>query len=399
MSPTLERTTFARHTSLRVAGVVISALMALLASALVWAPAAQAAPVAIDSSSLHWGIKSSWRSYITNIALGTATASDGATKDTNSGSSPYTWEGAGGTYDTATQTGHLDFSGKVVFSAPAHTIWNITIANPSIVFDGSSTGTIVADVSYSTGGTSSAPADQGSDTDVEFGTFTASAPTVDGSALSFTGPAGALTAAGAAGFGGFYEAGAPIDGFTATANDGPAAPVVSITTSALPEALAGKSYRAALAATGGKKSYKWAVTEGALPTGLKLSSAGRFSGTATNPATANITVQVTDRSKPANVTTREFTLTVAPMTVATTSLPDGTVGKSYSGKLTATGGKSSLKWSVAAGALPTGMKLTSSGRLSGRLTVAGTYDVTLKVTDNTKPTANVATKAFTIVVN
>jgi len=87
------------------------------------------------------------------------------------------------------------------------------------------------------------------------------------------------------------------------------------------------------------------------------------------------------------------------MTVATTSLPQGTVGKSYSGKVTATGGKSSLKCSVAAGALPTGMKLTSSGRLSGRLTVAGSYDVTLKVTDNTKPTANVATKAFTIVVN
>lgn len=399
MSSTLDRTTIARNTPRRTAAVVISALLALVGSALTWAPAAHAAPANIDSSSLHWGIKSSFRSYITSIALGTATASDGATKDTTSASSPYTWSGAGGTYDTATQTGHLDFSGKVVFTAPAHTIWNITIANPSIVFDGSSTGTIVADISYATGGTSSAPADQGSDTDVEFGTFTASEPTVDGSTLSFTGPAGVLTAAGSAGFGGFYEAGAPIDGFTATANDGPAAPAVSITTGALPDALAGKSYRAALTAAGGKKSYKWAVTEGTLPTGLKLSTAGRFSGTATNPATENITVQVTDRSKPANVTTREFTLTVAPMTVATASLPVGTVGKSYSGKLTATGGKSSLGWGVAAGALPAGMKLTASGRLSGRPTVAGSYDVTLQVTDRTKPTANVATKTFTIVVN
>ena len=213
MSSTLAPRMSAPRGTRRLSAILTSALMVALGASLSMAPAAQAAPQTISSSSLHWGIKSSFRSYISTF--GTITASDGATKDTSSASSPYTWSGAGGSYDPVTKVGHLDFAGKVVFSAPAHTIWNITIANPSIVFDGSSTGKIVADVAYSTGGTEANPATSGSDADVDFATFSVAAPTLSGSTYTFTEPAPALTEDGATGFGGFYTAGTALDAFTA----------------------------------------------------------------------------------------------------------------------------------------------------------------------------------------
>ena len=91
----------------RLAG---SVLMALAAAVLV-APAASAAPEPIGSSELHWGIKSGFRSYITDIAAGTITASDGAAKEGSGASAPYLWSGDGGSYDPAANAGTIKMPG------------------------------------------------------------------------------------------------------------------------------------------------------------------------------------------------------------------------------------------------------------------------------------------------
>lgn len=58
------------------------------------------------------------------------------------------------------------------------------------------------------------------------------------------------------------------------------APLKIVTTGALPEAIAGRPYQVALAATGGNGAYRWAV-EGKLPEGLKFDTeTGVLSGTA-----------------------------------------------------------------------------------------------------------------------
>ena len=57
-------------------------------------------------------------------------------------------------------------------------------------------------------------------------------------------------------------------------------------------------------------------------------------------------------------------------------------GESYSQTLTAMGGHAHHTWSVGIGALPPGMTLSSTGRLTGIPTGAGTFSFTLVVTDS-----------------
>ena len=67
--------------------------------------------------------------------------------------------------------------------------------------------------------------------------------------------------------------------------------------------------------------------------------------------------------------------------ITTASLPAGSVDAPYSATLVEDGGKASFTWSIAVGALPDGLTLTSAGAISGNPTVANTFNVTLKVVD------------------
>ncbi len=68
--------------------------------------------------------------------------------------------------------------------------------------------------------------------------------------------------------------------------------------------------------------------------------------------------------------------------ITTSSLPTDTVGKAYSATLSATGGVAPYVWSIAYGALPGGLSLSSSsGVISGTPTAGGTAEFTVEVTD------------------
>jgi hypothetical protein len=73
-------------------------------------------------------------------------------------------------------------------------------------------------------------------------------------------------------------------------------------------------------------------------------------------------------------------LQILPLTLA----PD-TAGAGYSATVKATGGDGHYGYTITSGALPSGISLSSSGVLSGKATVAGTYSFTVKVTDTTLP--------------
>jgi large repetitive protein len=75
--------------------------------------------------------------------------------------------------------------------------------------------------------------------------------------------------------------------------------------------------------------------------------------------------------------------------------PAGEAGVAYSDQLTATGGTGTLTWSVSSGTLPAGLTLSSTGLLSGTPTAAGSFPVTITVTDTTGGTAS---KAVTLVI-
>ena len=83
-----------------------------------------------------------------------------------------------------------------------------------------------------------------------------------------------------------------------------------------------------------------------------------------------------------------------PLSIATESLPDGTVGTAYSTTLTASGGNPPYTFSVV-DELPPGLNLSGEGVISGNPTQSGNYNFTIKVTDSSN---NETTKEFTLVI-
>jgi hypothetical protein len=77
----------------------------------------------------------------------------------------------------------------------------------------------------------------------------------------------------------------------------------------------------------------------------------------------------------------------APLSIATSSLPNGQVGSSYSATLTAHGGTAPLSWSVSNGALPGGVSLNgSTGVISGMPSQSvSQLALTVTVTDSSSP--------------
>lgn len=86
-----------------------------------------------------------------------------------------------------------------------------------------------------------------------------------------------------------------------------------------------------------------------------------------------------------------------PLTIATSTLASGTVASFYSQALIASGGTPPYGWSVVAGlgTLPAGLGLSAGGAITGTPNAAGTYNFTVRVTDNASATAQ---KALSIVI-
>ena len=111
-----------------------------------------------------------------------------------------------------------------------------------------------------------------------------------------------------------------------------------------------------------------------------------LSGTPTAHGNFNFTVTATDSSGGAGPYSgsRALTLTVNAPTIALSpaSLPDASIGASYSQTVTAAGGTGAYSYAVTAGALPAGLALSPAGVLSGTATAGGTFNFTITATDS-----------------
>jgi hypothetical protein len=95
----------------------------------------------------------------------------------------------------------------------------------------------------------------------------------------------------------------------------------------------------------------------------------------------------------------DATRTVAPppLTITTTSLPNGQVGTAYSATLAATGGTTPYTWALTSGTLPAGLSL-SAGAISGTPTAAANATpLTFTVTDSGNP-AQVQSVSLTLTI-
>jgi len=171
---------------------------------------------------------------------------------------------------------------------------------------------------------------------------------------------------------------------------------LTITTSSLPVDTVGIAYSQTLAATGGTTPYTWSLQSGSLPAGLSLvASTGAITGTPTTAGTSNFTAKVTDNVAATATKALSIVINVVP-SITTSSLPNGSVGVSYSQTMAATGGTTPYVWWISSGSLPAGLSLnTSTGAITGTPTAAGTSNFTARVTDTPGATA---TKALSIVI-
>jgi len=172
-------------------------------------------------------------------------------------------------------------------------------------------------------------------------------------------------------------------------------PVLTITTSTLPNGDSGGAYLRTLTVSGGSGTYTWSIFAGALPSGLSLvADTGAIFGTPTSAGIFDFTVRVSDGI---TAVTKSLSLKINPApTITITSLPNSNVGVAYSLTLTASGGSGTYTWSISAGSLPAGLSLAAAtGVISGTATTAGTSNFTLQVADG----ISIATKPLSIKIN
>lgn len=159
----------------------------------------------------------------------------------------------------------------------------------------------------------------------------------------------------------------------------------TITTASLPGGTVDTAYNQTLAVIG-DAPITWSLDGGSLPDSLTLSSGGVISGTPTVTGTFNFTVKaengVGSDTQGLSIEISPSTPTGTAPTITTASLPDGTVNTAYSQTLAADG-DTPITWSLDSGSLPTGLTLSSGGTISGTPTVSGTFNFTVKATNNT----------------
>lgn len=176
----------------------------------------------------------------------------------------------------------------------------------------------------------------------------------------------------------------------------PASAAVRITTSSLLNGTVSQAYSATVVAAGGTTPYTWTLAAGALPLGLTLvASTGAIAGTPSQSGPFSFTLQVKDSAGQSASAILSIQVASAGLQIATSSVPDATVGETYNAQLNATGGTTPYTWSINAGALPAGIGLSSSGSISGSASVGGSFSFTIGLKD---ANAQTASQSYTLAV-
>jgi 6-phosphogluconolactonase (cycloisomerase 2 family) len=93
-------------------------------------------------------------------------------------------------------------------------------------------------------------------------------------------------------------------------------------------------------------------------------------------------------------------LVVTPPTLTSPSQLHGTAGAAFSQTLTGGGGHGPFSWAITSGSLPAGLQLNATtGAITGTPSATGTTSFTVKLTDQSLPTAQTATATISIAID
>jgi hypothetical protein len=164
--------------------------------------------VTVTGGHLDWGVKGSFRSYVTSpTASGSITTASGATAN---GDGTFRFPATSGTAAADGSTIDADFAGSVRFTGHGGEL-DLLVTGLEVRVDGD-TGTLVADVtSHAIGAAGSTEHADVELAELDLRTVT---PGSIGLTVTWPGIAAALTDAGAPAFGGFYQPGEALDPLT-----------------------------------------------------------------------------------------------------------------------------------------------------------------------------------------
>ncbi|QSQ12226.1 putative Ig domain-containing protein [Myxococcus landrumensis] len=153
-------------------------------------------------------------------------------------------------------------------------------------------------------------------------------------------------------------------------------------TSAPSDGYATTGYASTLTASGGRLPLTWSIASGTLPSGLALASdTGVISGTLGAQATTSaLTLRVTDSRGRTHLRDVSLQVYALPAVTGPSTSLEAYVGIAVSESYGVTGGKAPHVFDTLP-ALPSGLVLSTSGRLSGSPTVPGTFSLQVRVTD------------------
>jgi len=178
---------------------------------------------------------------------------------------------------------------------------------------------------------------------------------------------------------------------------------LAILTGSLPAGTINQLYAFALGGTGGTTPYTWGLKSGSapLPDGLTLDSSGVISGTPVITGNDAHTVTLRDATGLTIEKSLALVISSVPLSITTTSLPQGTANQSYSATLAASGGTGAHTWGLAGGspALPNGLTLNPpTGVISGIPTNTSSLSYTFTVRDATPPIPQTATRTVQLII-
>ena len=169
---------------------------------------------------------------------------------------------------------------------------------------------------------------------------------------------------------------------------------VLIRTDSLPQAEVGADYSQKIEIYGDTRGNTWSITSGSLPEGLSLDkSTGLISGVPIYGGGSGFTVEV---SNAFHFNKEELFVNIRlPLSITSTSLPDGQAGTEYSTNIEVFDNGYAYTWSVISGSLPDGLALNEyTGRINGTPSTAGSYTFTVQIDDE----LNKATKELSILI-
>jgi hypothetical protein len=154
----------------------------------------------------------------------------------------------------------------------------------------------------------------------------------------------------------------------------------AITLSALPDGAANAAYNQTVSVMPAG-TYSFAVTSGALPTGLTLNaSSGAITGTATASGAFSFRITATGSGAFGSCSgLRDYSISTAcgTVTLNPASLPNGSLGTAYN-QTVAASPVGSYSYAVTLGSLPSGLTLNAaSGAITGTPAAGGSYSFTI----------------------